>query len=126
MKVAVYCRVACADQLAMDKQMETVMTYAKEQGYHVVRCITDNGVSGFQNKTSITQLVSMAKEKQIEAVVCQDPSRLTRDYSRYYTIERAFTESGCKVVFLPPYETQADEIKGVAELLERYGKKGKV
>ncbi len=126
MKVAVYCRVACADQLAMDKQTDTVMTYAKEQGYHVVRCITENGVSGFQNKTSIAQLISMAKEKQIKAVVCQDPSRLTRDYSRYYTIERELVEHGCKVVFLPPYETQADEIKGVAELLERYGKKGKV
>ncbi len=119
--------MACADQLAMDKQTETVMTYAKEQGYHVVRCITENGVSGFQNKTSIAQLISMAKEKQIEAVVCQDPSRLTRNYSRYYTIERELVEHyGCKVVFLPPYETQADEIKGVAELLERYGKKGKV
>ncbi len=126
MKVAVYCRVACADQLAMDKQTATVKTYAKEQGYHVVRCITDNGVSGFRNKTSIAQLISMAKEKQIEAVVCQDPSILTRDHSRYFTIERELVEHGCKVVFLPPYESQTEEIKGIAELLKHYGKKGKV
>ncbi len=104
MKIAVYCRLACANQLAMDRQTETVMIYAKNRGYDVVRCITDNGVSGFQNKTSITQLVNMAKKKQIEAVVCQDPSRLTRDCSCYFAIERSFTEHGCKLVFLPPYE----------------------
>lgn len=87
MRVAVYCRVACADQLSLDRQVTSVLAFAEKHGHEVVRCIADNGVSGMRNQASIAQLIDMAKRMQIEGVACQSPSSLTRDPMRFLSIE---------------------------------------
>ena len=53
MRVALYARVACEDQLVLDWQVESLTRYAANCGYEIVEIITDNGVAGFQNEKNL-------------------------------------------------------------------------
>ena len=53
MRVALYARVACEDQLVLDWQVESLTRYAADCGYEIVEIITDNGVSGFKTKKAL-------------------------------------------------------------------------
>ena len=45
-KVAVYCRVASANDFAITKQEETLCNYASDNGLPVVMVYSDNGANG--------------------------------------------------------------------------------
>ena len=46
MKVFLYIRVACADQLAAADQREELERYAKDKGYEVAAAVAADGISG--------------------------------------------------------------------------------
>ena len=46
MKVFLYIRVACADQLAAASQLEELERYAKDKGYEVAAAVAADGISG--------------------------------------------------------------------------------
>ncbi len=46
MKVFLYIRVACADQLAAADQREELEHYAKDKGYEVAAAVAADGISG--------------------------------------------------------------------------------
>ena len=46
MKVFLYIRVACADQLAAANQREELERYAKDKGYDVAAAVAADGISG--------------------------------------------------------------------------------
>ena len=46
MKVFLYIRVACADQLAAANQREELERYAKDKGYEVAAAVAADGISG--------------------------------------------------------------------------------
>lgn len=104
MKVAVYARVASPDQLSLDCQVDTLMQYVETHGYDVVKTIAENGVSGFQNDDGINALLRLAQEGRIEAILCREPSRISRDTVRLNSTHMALRKFGVSVKYLPPYD----------------------
>ena len=52
MKVFLYIRVACADQLAAADQREELERYAKDKGYEVAAAVAADGISASIRKVS--------------------------------------------------------------------------
>lgn len=108
MKVVVYARVACPDQLSLDCQVESLMRYAEAHGYEVTETIAENGVSGFQNDAGLDMMLRLAQEGRIEAVLCREPSRISRDYERVDFTHMALRKHGVAVKYLPPYDREVE------------------
>ena len=82
MRVALYCRVASADQMAMDAQEATLRCYASEHGYDVKVCCTDNGFSGLRldNRPGFAELNAAIAAGEIDAVLVRNETRIGRNF----------------------------------------------
>ena len=115
MRVALYARVACEDQLVLDWQVESLTRYAADCGYEIVEKITDDGVSGFKNEKSIEKMLRLAQEGRIDAILCRDWSRISRDCLRMIDTQSALNKLGIPVKCLPLYERN-DYVDELAEI----------
>jgi len=80
-KAAVYLRVAHADDMAMEIQTETVMRFAKTEGYTVSGCYSDNGANGITlDRPEMNRLLSDIRGGEIKTIIAKDISRLARDF----------------------------------------------
>ena len=61
MKVFLYIRVACADQLAAANQREELERYAKDKGYEVAAAVAADGISGVHTEGIMNFLLNEAK-----------------------------------------------------------------
>lgn len=61
MKVFLYIRVACADQLAEADQREELERYAKDKGYEVAAAVAADGISGVHTEGIMNFLLNEAK-----------------------------------------------------------------
>ena len=61
MKVFLYIRVACADQLAAASQREELERYAKDKGYEVAAAVAADGISGVHTEGIMNFLLNEAK-----------------------------------------------------------------
>jgi DNA invertase Pin-like site-specific DNA recombinase len=81
MKVAIYCRVACADQLAIESQEHSLRVYAEEHGFYDVVVYIDNGASGIRfDRPAFIQMMESIDAGIIGTVIVRDISRISRDY----------------------------------------------
>lgn len=81
LRVALYCRVAQEDQLAIDQQKERLRCFAAEQGYGDPASYLDNGASGLCfDRPALSQLEADIRAGQFDAVIVHDISRIRRDY----------------------------------------------
>lgn len=80
LKTAIYCRVACADQMALDMQIECLREYAAEHGIDDITVYSDNGYSGLDyNRPGFSLMECDIEDGAIEAVIVRDLSRIGRN-----------------------------------------------
>ena len=94
MKVFLYIRVACADQLAAASQREELERYAKDKGYEVAAAVAADGISGVHTEGIMNFLLNEAKRQGIGTILTRDTSRISRDVSSFMRFERKFKENG--------------------------------
>ena len=99
MKVFLYIRVACADQLAAASQREELEHYAKDKGYEVAAVAAD-GISGVHTEGIMNFLLNEAKRQGIGTILARDTSRISRDISSFMRFERKFRENGIRFEYL--------------------------
>ena len=63
MKVFLYIRVACADQLAATNQREELERYAKDKGFEVAAAVAADGISGVHTEGIMDFLLNEAKRQ---------------------------------------------------------------
>ena len=81
-KVALYCRVASADQLSLDTQCNRLSSYAIGQGFEsdTLQVYADNGFSGLNfDRPAFSQMEQDIKAGIIGAVIVRDISRIGRN-----------------------------------------------
>ena len=83
-KVAVYCRVASADQVdahAIESQRESLNVFAKKQGFQVAAEYLDNGYSGNSlDRPGFSQMEAYIAEGKIDTIILRCIDRIARDH----------------------------------------------
>ena len=105
MKVFLYIRVACADQLAAANQREELERYAKDKGYEVAAAVAADGISGVHTEGIMNFLLNEAKRQGIGTILARDTSRISRDASSFMRFERKFRENGIRFEYSDPIRT---------------------
>ena len=100
MKVFLYIRVACANQLAAASQREELERYARDKGYEVAAAVAADGISGVHTEGIMNFLLNEAKRQSISTILTRDTSRISRDVSSFMRFEREFKENGIRFEFL--------------------------
>jgi DNA invertase Pin-like site-specific DNA recombinase len=100
MKVFLYIRVACADQLAAASQREELERYAKDKDYEVAAAVAADGISGVHTEGIMNFLLNEAKRQGIGTILTRDTSRISRDASSFMRFERKFKENGIRFEYL--------------------------
>jgi len=104
-KVVAYCRVACADQLAMKAQTEAISSIAKTKGYVVDEYYCDNGKSGATlDRPEMNRLMTDMRNGNVSAIVVKDPARLAKDLELGMKFFKIAQEHGVTIV------TEHDEV----------------
>ena len=115
MKVFLYIRVACADQLAAANQREELERYAKDKGYEVAAAVAADGISGVHTEGIMNFLLNEAKRQDIGTILTRDTSRISRDTSSFMRFERKFRENGIRFEYL----SKPDNELPVTPMMER-------
>lgn len=116
MKVFLYIRVACADQLAAASQREELERYARDKGYEVAAAVAADGISGVHTEGIMNFLLNEAKRQSISTILTRDTSRISRDVSSFMRFERKFKENGIRFEFL----SQPDNDLPVTPMMETF------
>ena len=106
MKVFLYIRVACADQLAATNQREELERYAKDMGYEVAAAVAADGISGVHTDGIMNFLLNEAKRQGIGTILTRDTSRISRDVSSFMRIEQRFKENGIRFEYLSEIDNE--------------------
>ena len=118
MKVFLYIRVACADQLAATNQREELERYAKDKGYEVAAAVAADGISGIHTEGIMSFLLNEAKRQGIGTILTRDISRISRDVSSFMRFERKFKENGIRFEYL----SKPDNELPVTPMMEAFEK----
>lgn len=111
---AVYCRVACADDYALESQRDCLIRLAEEHGYENITVYADNGYSGVNfDRPALSRLETDIKAGKVLRVIVKDLSRITRDYPTADDWIDRLIASGVALV-------TADYTSPVKALLKRY------
>jgi DNA invertase Pin-like site-specific DNA recombinase len=83
LKAVGYCRVSTEDQaqfgVSLKSQAEKIQQYAALYGFEVTEIITDAGISAKNfNRPGVQRVLSMMKQKAVDAVIVAKLDRLTR------------------------------------------------
>src|SRR5699024_2961682 len=99
MRVAVYCRLARADQndTLLEVQKERLRVYAKERGYDIVAEIAEIGSGLSLNRPGIREMAGLAHRHMIDAVLVSDISRLCRDCGQTLRLEGKLKKQGVSI-----------------------------
>lgn len=108
-RVALYCRVARADQLAEDAQLERLKEYAVEKNMSITRAYFDR-VPADHPRPGLQQMLRDVTEGQADTILALTPSRLARRVEQLFEISQRLNKAGATVKF-------ADGSERVLELL---------
>ena len=99
MRVAIYCRLARADQndTLLEVQKERLRIYAKERGYDIVAEIAEIGSGLSLNRPGIREMAGLAHRHMIDAVLVSDISRLCRDCGQALRLEGKLKKQGVAI-----------------------------
>ena len=85
--VAVYVRVAHADNFALENQKNTLLNFANKQGFGTLKFYEDNGFNGLNlNRPAFNTLNEDIVTGFVETVIAHDVSRISRnriDFSKW-------------------------------------------
>ena len=77
---AVYCRVAHADDTALDSQEQLLRRFAEEMGIENCMIYADNGYSGTNlNRPAFSEMNRAIQDRKIRAVIVKDHARIARN-----------------------------------------------
>jgi DNA invertase Pin-like site-specific DNA recombinase len=80
-RVAMYIRVACADQAEVDTQKRKLTDYACQNSMVVGGVYTDNGESGLSlDRPALARLLADVKAGSVKTVLVRDLCRLSRNF----------------------------------------------
>lgn len=80
-QVALYCRLAHADEAKMEEQIQALRSYAAQKGYAHCATYIDNGESGISaDRPALNRLNEDIRAGHIKTVLVQDVARLFRDF----------------------------------------------
>jgi len=83
-QVAIYCRVATANDFAMETQRQSLLQFARERGFEEPLEYLDNGQKGATfHRPAFEQLNDAILQGQIQTVLIKDPERIHRDTFRF-------------------------------------------
>lgn len=104
-RAAVYCRVSTDRQeregTSLDTQQERCLSYIAERGWTVVRVEQEQGSGGdIDGRPKLQNLLTLARTGQLDAIVCYDIDRLSRDVDDFGWIRRELRTSGIELVFV--------------------------
>ena len=83
-KVCLYCRLALEDQAKLDSQIENLKNFAKQKDLEVVKIISEFGSGLNFERKGLTELVEIAKSKQVDMILTKDVARIGRDYTKMF------------------------------------------
>lgn len=106
MRVALYIRVANADQLTVDAQLEYLKKYAEEKKYEVAAIYALNGISGMKITQYLNDLLHLAKAANVKKIVTRDPTRISRDTIQFIGAEMKFRSAGIELEYSEHPEAQ--------------------
>lgn len=100
LRVAIYCRVANADQLAADNQAERLRRFVEELGVNDPLLYMDNGYSGLDfGRPGFSKLSEDIRAGSIRALVALEQSRIARNYFLYSTWEKDMQDRGVRLIY---------------------------
>ena len=86
-RVAIYCRLSKDDNLdseseSIQNQRKLLIDYCTEQGWKIVSCYEDDGISGLKMDTrpGLQRMLDDIRRGRIDLVITKDSSRLARNY----------------------------------------------
>ena len=98
-KIALYIRVASADDESMKNQEHLMREYAADRGYSDVVVYRDNGKSGLSlDRTGMNELVAEIRNGNISTVITKDLSRIARDWKLTHAFLDFLKEHGIELV----------------------------
>lgn len=105
--VAVYARVAAADQIggqATERQVERLQGYARRRSWTVApeRVYRDEGASGWHlERAGLDRLRTVVAQGEVDVVLVTDPDRLARDAASLVQLLDELEGAGVEVVLGP-------------------------
>ena len=97
-RVAMYCRVAQADQLAENVQIERLREYAAERGMSIAGVYCDR-VPADQPPPGLQQMIQDVAAGQADMILALTPSRLARRVEQVFEIAQRLNEAGAAIKF---------------------------
>jgi Site-specific recombinases, DNA invertase Pin homologs len=107
LRAAIYCRVAYADQLAVELQEETLRRYAADHGFGDPSCYADNGFSGLRldNRPAFDRLNAAIDAGEIGVVIVRNHARIGRNFLEVDAWIDRLAEKGVRFITTDyPYE----------------------
>jgi len=99
-RVAIYCRVASADQLSLERQRQSMLRFAKEKGFDDPVEYLDNGQKGTTlYRPAFEQLAGDMLNGKIQTILLKEPSRISRDSHHFQAWLEKVKELGVTVIF---------------------------
>lgn len=100
-KVAVYCRVATGDQIALNAQVERMKCFVVvHPDWQLTNTYIDTcAAAPLSKRTGLAKLIHDAKDGQFTMVAIPKPSRLARSLSNCCQLLAAMEEAGLSVIF---------------------------
>lgn len=100
LRAALYARVSTAEQTCENQLLE-LRRYCEARGWTVAEEFIDQAVSGAKTtRPALDRLVSAARRRQVDAVVCWRLDRLGRSLSHLVTLADEFQQLGVALVSL--------------------------
>jgi DNA invertase Pin-like site-specific DNA recombinase len=96
-KAAIYCRVATADQLSLDRQEQRVSDYAKAKDYKITSITKEMFKGTTLVRPGIQRLLAEAENGEMDVLLIQSVSRLGRNAIEIVRTFRLFEEFGVEV-----------------------------
>lgn len=128
-RCAIYARVSSEKQgtegTSLDTQTASCKQYADAQGYTVVRAIQEDLSGATLSRPGLDTLRDMAQRREINALICYAPDRLSRDLLDMLLVKRELDAVGCELLFatLPydssPFGTIQLQVLGMVAELEK-------
>jgi DNA invertase Pin-like site-specific DNA recombinase len=117
LRVAIYCRVATADQLALDAQIEHLKKYAVERNMDIVKIYCDMGPAG-KNQGYIQRLLRDAECRIFKKILVLKPSRLARRTDMLLDITARLRRAGVAVEYADGSTPMLELMENVMETLD--------
>lgn len=108
-RVALYCRVARADQLAEDAQIERLKSYAAERSMSIAGVYCDR-VPSDQPRPGLQQMIWDVAEGRANTILALKPSRLARRMEQLWEITQQLNKAGVAVKFTDGSEQMLEQL----------------